>query len=180
MSVKPKSSPVVEVLIESAGWRDLPDVVALAGRAVATAAGACGKQLPPRAEVSLLLADDAALRALNGRWRGKDKPTNVLSFPAATPATLARSPVLGDIAIAWETLAAEAGEEGKTVGDHFCHLVVHGFLHLVGYDHETAEDAETMEALERTILAELGVSDPYADTALSEGGPSAVRKTAKA
>ncbi len=162
--------PRVEIAIKAEGWRELPAVAALARRAVALAARRCGVRLAPQAEISLLLADDGALRRLNAQWRGQDKPTNVLSFPAAAPGALARAPVLGDIAIAWDTLAQEARAEGKTVDAHFRHLVVHGFLHLVGYDHISSDDALRMEALERLILAELGIADPYADTALPEGG----------
>ncbi len=107
---------------------------------------------------SVLLADDAALQALNRQWRGKDKPTNVLSFPAPDGAG-----TLGDIAIAYETVAREAHEQGKTIADHATHLLVHGLLHLLGYDHEADSDAAEMEGLERDILARLDVSDPYGD-----------------
>ena len=107
---------------------------------------------------SVLFADDAALEALNRQWRGKDKPTNVLSFPAPDGAG-----TLGDIAIAYETVAREAQEQGKTVADHATHLLVHGLLHLLGYDHEADGEAAEMEGLERDILARLDVSDPYGD-----------------
>jgi probable rRNA maturation factor len=107
------------------------------------------------------LTDDAAIRALNNRWRGLDKPTNVLSFPA--PAALqGDSPVhLGDIAIAYETVAREAESEGKPLAHHLSHLAVHGFLHLLGYDHESEPEAEAMEQQERAILARLRIPDPY-------------------
>ncbi len=114
------------------------------------------------AEVSLCLADDAQLQALNLRWRGLDKPTNVLSFPAAPHGRRAEPFPLGDIALAYQTLAREASELGVPLADHYRHLVAHGFLHLIGYDHETAEEAERMEALESRIMARLGVADPYA------------------
>ena len=118
--------------------------------------------------MSLLLTGDAEVQALNARWRGQDKPTNVLSFPAAPAGRLAEAPALGDIALAFETLAREAEAAGVPLADHYRHLVTHGFLHLIGYDHETDEEAERMEALETRILARLGVADPYADGAVTE------------
>jgi probable rRNA maturation factor len=111
--------------------------------------------------LAVLLTGDAAIRKLNAQWRGLDKATNVLSFPAPrSKARGARAP-LGDIAIARETTAREAADEGKPFGDHLAHLAVHGFLHLLGYDHESDAQAETMEQLERAVLASLGVPDPY-------------------
>jgi len=108
--------------------------------------------------VSVLLASDETVRDLNNQFRGKDQPTNVLSFPAA------QNPEnhCGDIALAYETCAREAEEQGKPLGHHLQHLVAHGVLHLVGYDHQSDAEAEAMEALEREILAGLGVPDPYA------------------
>ncbi len=104
---------------------------------------------------------------MNSNWRGIDKPTNVLSFPALQPTAPSRTGdaprMLGDIAIAYETMCKEADDEGKPFDHHLSHLAVHGFLHLVGYDHETEDDAEAMEALEQDILAQLGIPDPYAD-----------------
>ena len=114
------------------------------------------------AELSILLADDSTLQSLNREWRDKDKPTNVLSFPAeditiGEPAGL----MIGDIAISIETASREAALENKMLDAHLSHLVVHGFLHLFGYDHETDEEAEIMENLERRALADLGIADPY-------------------
>ena len=109
-----------------------------------------------------MLTDDLAIRALNRDWRGKDKPTNVLSFPAQEPRADRGAPrMLGDIVIAYETAAREAEVEGKPFMHHLAHLAVHGFLHLVGYDHEASEAADAMERLEVAILARLGVPDPY-------------------
>ena len=105
---------------------------------------------------------------LNARWRGLDKPTNVLSFPAAPADQLLDSATLGDVALAFETLAREAETSGVSFADHYRHLVTHGFLHLIGYDHETDDEAGRMEALETRILARLGVADPYADGAALE------------
>ncbi len=107
--------------------------------------------------VCVLLGDDAALRALNRDWRGKDRPTNVLSFPSANP------DYLGDIALSHETIAREADAQGKSFEAHAAHLAVHGYLHLIGYDHEREDEAEIMEARERAILAILGIADPYID-----------------
>ncbi|MEN3385309.1 MAG: putative rRNA maturation factor [Hyphomicrobiales bacterium] len=146
----------IDVIVESAQWDALPDAQAVARNAIAQALAALNGRAD--AELAVLLTDDAAVRRLNATWRGLDKPTNVLSFPAAE----APEPHhLGDIAIAFETTAREAKDEGKPLADHLAHLAVHGFLHLVGYDHESDADAETMEQLERDILARLNVPDPY-------------------
>jgi probable rRNA maturation factor len=156
--------PAVDVLIESEAWRMLPEAEDLVRRAIAYAAASEVAIHPREAELSVLLCDDQTITGLNARWRGQEKPTNVLSFPApplrgATPAE--RVP-LGDIAIAYETLAREAREQGKSVSDHLSHLVVHGFLHLLGYDHCVEGEAEQMERLEGSILARIGVANPYA------------------
>ncbi len=120
---------------------------------------------PP--ELSMLFTDDAAMTAINGEWRGQPKPTNVLSFPAAeldigdpTP------PMLGDIVFALETIRRETNELDRKFDDHLAHLTVHGYLHLLGYDHIEAEEAEEMESLETRILATMGISDPYESTDL--------------
>jgi probable rRNA maturation factor len=148
------------ISVPSRLWRGLPRARALAREAIAAAAVESGAAAEG-AEVSLCLADDARLKALNLRWRGLDKPTNVLSFPAAPPGRLDKSVQLGDIALAYETLSREAGELDVPLADHYRHLVAHGFLHLLGYDHETAGEAERMEALESRIMARLGAVDPY-------------------
>jgi len=139
---------MIEVEVEDAGWTDaLPGAeAAVVDAAEAALAGAAG------GEVAILLTDDAAVRALNARFRGKDQPTNVLSFPAAP---------LGDIALAFGVCAAEAGAQGKPLEHHLRHLVIHGVLHLLGYDHETEAEAEAMEAEETRLLAGMGVPDPY-------------------
>jgi len=115
-------------------------------------------------EVSLVFTSDEDIRSINAEWRGQDKPTNVLSFPAfpLTPGKLP-GPMLGDIIFAEETLVREAADLGKSFDDHLTHLMVHGFLHLFGYDHMEDGEAEKMEGLETRILAELGLSDPYGD-----------------
>ena len=142
----------IDIRVEAAQWTGaLGDCEAFALRVLSHAVleeGAPGA-------LAVLLSDDAALRVLNAQWRGQDKPTNVLSFPAPEGFGL------GDIALAFETVEREAREQGKTLSAHAAHLLVHGFLHLLGYDHETEADAEAMEARERGILAALGVADPY-------------------
>ena len=121
---------------------------------------------PPNSVVDITLTDDAAQQALNRIWRSKDEPTNVLAFPsadAATPGPEGAPLLLGDVVLAYETVAREAAEQQKPLADHLRHLVVHGVLHLLGHDHTNPTDAATMEACEIKILAELGVPDPYRD-----------------
>lgn len=166
---------VTDCLIEAPGWGDEDGPLAI--RARVAAAAAVGRARPaavgaglPDAELAIVLTDDAAVRGLNAEWRGKDKPTNVLSFPAATPEEIAAAGaggpplLLGDVVLALETCRREAEEQGKPLADHIAHLVVHGVLHLLGHDHEDAAEADRMERLEASILGELGIADPY-------GGP---------
>ena len=154
------------LIIEREDWHALGDVEAVVARAYA----ACTESIAAIAgrEVSIVLSTDDAVAALNARYRGENHPTNVLSFPAAdfsvrAPSSAARS-ALGDIIIAYETAIREAGEEGKPPLHHLSHLTVHGLLHLAGFDHQTDEDAERMERLEREILAGIGIPDPYSLT----------------
>jgi probable rRNA maturation factor len=112
--------------------------------------------------VHILFTDDAAMREINKEWRGLDKPTNVLSFPAALqPVPKGEVAHLGDLVLAWETVNSEATTQGKATADHISHLIVHGLLHLQGFDHEIESEAETMEARETAILSGLGIADPY-------------------
>ncbi len=131
-------------------------------RAVFEALAQSGAEVEGPSELSVVLADDESQQVLNRDWRGIDKSTNVLSFPQLEPFGPV-SGIVGDIVLARETLVREAEELGKSFEDHFTHLVVHGFLHLLGYDHEADDEAEAMEALETRILAALGVADPYGD-----------------
>lgn len=143
---------MIEVEIEDEAWTAaLPDAVAVVERAATVALGAV------EGDVVVLLTDDAAIHDLNLRFRDRDRPTNVLSFPAAESA----APHLGDLVLALGVCAAEAAAQGKSLADHLTHLTVHGVLHLLGRDHVDAVEAEAMEAEERTLLASLGVADPY-------------------
>jgi probable rRNA maturation factor len=149
---------MIDVEVEDEAWSDaLPDVEMVVERAAQAALDA----LPPTERdgaVAILLADDDSVADLNRRFRGKPTPTNVLSFPAAQSAY----PHLGDVALAYGVCAGEAEAQGKRLADHLTHLVVHGVLHLLGYDHETEADAEVMEQMECEILRRFGVADPYA------------------
>lgn len=154
-----------------APWPAVTDWEALATRAAAATAQTAPELANPRLSVSLLFTDDAEVHALNGEWRGKDKPTNVLSFPMLARDELLALPtdgppeLLGDVVLAFETCAREAVEKGMALDAHAAHLIVHGLLHLAGYDHEASpEAAATMEALEIKALALLGVADPYGET----------------
>lgn len=157
---------MTEVLVTADCWQAEPDAEAIILRAIAAAAEMTDAEVGD-AELAVMLTDDAGIRTLNQNWRGIDKATNVLSFPALQPAGPRDDDdaprMLGDIAIAYETLRREADDERKPFADHLSHLAVHGFLHLIGYDHENDDDAEEMEALEQEILARLGIPDPYAE-----------------
>ncbi|CAN1569633.1 COG0319 Predicted metal-dependent hydrolase [Rhabdaerophilaceae bacterium] len=147
----------IDVICEAQDWEQVPD---LAGRVTKAAEAALHAERKIGAGLAILLTNDPAMQRLNGDFRGKEQPTNVLSFPAHMRSG-ANSLFLGDIALGYETCMAEASAEGKSLGDHLAHLVVHGCLHLMGFDHETEAEAEAMEARERVILASLGISDPY-------------------
>jgi probable rRNA maturation factor len=161
----------IDVVIEGDTWRgDVPGAETLARRAACAALG--GGKTRHALAVAIVLTDDARVRDLNLAWRGIDKATNVLSFPAhdlvpgkaVKPAEgqPADQPIeLGDVVLARQTVLREAAEQGKTPGDHLSHLVIHGVLHLLGYDHDDGARAERMEALERDLLAGLDIADPY-------------------
>ncbi len=143
---------MIEIEVEAEAWTGaLPDAEAVVERAAQASLGTV------EGDIVVLLTDDGAVRELNGRFRDKDRPTNVLSFPAPENAF----PHLGDIVLAYGVCASEAEAQGKTLADHLSHLVVHGVLHLLGRDHEDDAEAEEMEAEEREILAQIGVADPY-------------------
>ena len=157
----------IQISVEDGAWPPEDALETLASRVLSTAAGHLvdheGQPFPGEAtEVSLVFTSDAEIRKINAQWRSQDKPTNVLSFPAFPLAPGGRpGPMLGDIVLAQETVGREAVDLGKSFDDHLTHLLVHGFLHLFGYDHMETDEAEKMEGLETRILAELGLSDPY-------------------
>lgn len=153
-----------------APWPSSADWGALASRTTQAAASVAPELANRRLTASLLFADDGEVQVLNREWRGKDRPTNVLSFPMLERSELLElepdgPPVLlGDVALALETCTREAAEKGVSPADHTAHLIVHGLLHLAGYDHETSpEDATAMEKLEIMALALMGIADPYGD-----------------
>lgn len=152
----------IDVLVADARWSALDHPEALARKAV-EAAFAAAKAAPGEAEISVLLTEDGAIRALNRDWRGKDQPTNVLSFQVPQPMNGREPRHLGDIVLAYDTILRESQREAKTLRAHVAHLIVHGTLHLLGHDHETDEEAEVMEALEVQALASLAVDNPYRD-----------------
>jgi probable rRNA maturation factor len=167
-----RSSGASSLEIEIVRHSDLWDSIAVSDDALSRAARAAfaASSAAPQApcEATLVLTDDDEMRELNRTWRGKDSSTNVLSFPAGEPVGEAHgepSP-LGDIVLAAETVIEEAKLKGIPAADHAAHLVVHGMLHLLGFDHERDADAERMEALETKVLAGLGIADPYAGDAL--------------
>jgi probable rRNA maturation factor len=149
----------LDIAIEDDGWAALTNLELLVEQAVAAALpkGEQGKI------ITVLFADNETMQDLNNEWRGLNKPTNVLSFPAPKdqPVPPGELPLLGDIVLGFATCAQEAEEAGKTLADHTCHLIVHGVLHLLGYDHENDKDAEVMEAAEIKILSTLGIENPY-------------------
>lgn len=147
--------------VNAEGWPE--NLEAVAETAIREALKQSEAEVTGVTEVSVVLTDDAEQRELNRQWRGFDKSTNVLSFPQIEPFAPV-SGLLGDITLARETVDKEADEMGISFEAHFTHLVVHGFLHLLGYDHIEEEDAEEMEGLETDILATLGIADPYADS----------------
>ena len=156
-------SVACDILLDDPRWRERLDVETLVNAAVAKTVQVTGRRLHPQAEASFSFADDKRIHELNAAWRKKDAPTNVLSFPASQGADLTKAPLLGDVVLAYETVDQEASEEGKSFAHHAAHLIVHGFLHLIGYDHETDDEAEEMENTESRVLLALGMSDPWAN-----------------
>ena len=159
------SSHTIEVAVDAEAWHAaVTDPEQLCRRAVAAV---LAREADDPVEVSVLLADDATVARLNRDYRGKDRPTNVLSFPADAPvcAGMSEPRLLGDVVVALETTAREALAAQRSLGDHLTHLVVHGTLHLCGFDHEAEDEAEHMESREIELLAGLGIADPYAAAA---------------
>jgi probable rRNA maturation factor len=167
-------SPEIAIVVAAGEWPQEAALQALARRAVNAVVAAIGEapsnpspnpsaQGEGQQELSIVFTDDAAIRRLNAQYRGKDAPTNVLSFPQTeSPAAADSGMLLGDVILAAETLRREAALASKPLEDHMVHLIIHGFLHLLGYDHQTEAAAEKMEQLERVALNRLGIPDPYA------------------
>ncbi len=153
---KARTTPKIDVLVESDLWKEAEDARSVVRRAITEAAEALST---PKAELAIVLTDDSAIRLLNRAWRGVDAATNVLSFP--TQRAAGEPPLIGDIVLAYETIAAEAQAEHKPFAHHLAHLTVHGFLHLLGYDHVRNKDAEAMEEVERDVLRRLAIPDPH-------------------
>jgi probable rRNA maturation factor len=151
-------APAIDIQVASLLWKAQPLAEQTVRAAIAAAAAALSTA---DGEVSILLTDDKAIRALNRDWRGIDKPTNVLSFPAPDATPGATPKMLGDIVMAYETLAQECDDEGRVFLHHLAHLTVHGFLHLIGYDHQTDAQADEMEGLESKIMTRMNLPDPY-------------------
>jgi len=151
------AAPSIDIAVASPLW----DAQPLARQTVRDAIAAAAALATPSGEVSVVLTDDAAIAKLNRDWRGIDKPTNVLSFPAAKPGAQGPPLLLGDVIVAYETIEREAAEEAKPFLHHLAHIVVHGYLHLLGYDHQIDSEAGAMEGLERDILSRLRIADPY-------------------
>jgi probable rRNA maturation factor len=168
-ALAPRRHPAISVVIEDPRWREDPSVLRLIRRAARLALAASRKTGGNAPALTILLADDARLRALNASFRRKDKATNVLSFPSALP----DETYLGDVALGRGVVAREARAQGKSFAAHTAHLAIHGILHLAGHDHEKPNDARVMEALETALLAQLGFADPYAPRPYTRRGKAA-------
>lgn len=173
----------IDVVVVGDRWKEAKRAKSIVRRAVRLAATMTSSAAKPSAgtstkgaELAIVLTDDSGIRSLNRDWRGIDKATNVLSFPANNAAGH-----LGDVVLAFETIAREAKSERKPFAHHLAHLAIHGFLHLVGYDHERSKDAVAMERTESEILRQLAIPDPYrAAVAKSPVGPRALKQTRRA
>jgi probable rRNA maturation factor len=153
---------IVDITEMDEGWSDIAGLERLCERAAEVAVASSGVALSPDCELSLVLSDDAHVAELNSAWRGREGATNVLSFPAGAEAAPGiDAPPLGDVVLARGTVAREAAEQGKTFENHLCHLIVHGVLHLLGYDHLDDAGAREMEKIEIAALAQLGIANPY-------------------
>ena len=165
--VAKRLQPAVVIAMPCREWLSAVPAVRRVCRRAAVAALAAAETSLAESELSMMLTDDATIADLNRRYRGRDAPTDVLSFsnpdlqPGTPPSAGAAPALLGDVVVAFETASADAAKDGKSLSDHLAHLVVHGVLHLLGYDHEDDGDARSMEALEVAVLAGLGIDNPY-------------------
>jgi probable rRNA maturation factor len=153
---------IIDIAVEGGEWPAETDLAGIVARAADATIREIGQEPPEGCELSVLFTDDEYIAALNAQWRGKEGPTNVLSFPSGLSGTGDALPaMLGDIVLASETVRREADLESKPLEHHLTHLIVHGLLHLLGHDHEEESEAEEMERLERLVLARLAIADPY-------------------
>jgi probable rRNA maturation factor len=151
----------VTIAVDDEGWHAIPALERMVGTAIDAAATAAGLSAGS-GETAVLLTSDDEIRLLNRHWRGKDQATNVLSFPTEEfPLPPGEAKPLGDIVLAFDTVSREAANQGKSLPDHATHLIVHGFLHLLGFDHEDEDGAREMEKMETRVLNGLGIADPY-------------------
>ena len=167
------AGPEIAVAVEGGDWRrGLPEAEAVCRRAAQATLRHLARDARAGLEISIVLTDDAAIHVLNRDYRGMDRPTNVLSFPSGNPISEEESNAIpflaGDVVLAYETVFAEADRQRKAVAAHLAHLVVHGVLHLFGYDHEAEDEAQRMERTETEILKRLGLPDPYDDGARND------------
>ncbi|MTI17900.1 rRNA maturation RNase YbeY [Rhodobacteraceae bacterium RKSG542] len=163
---EPSCPLIIDISIPAEGWPAEDNLAHLAEKAMAMACEVSDLEALPETEVSLVFSDDDHVQELNRTWRNKDKPTNVLSFPGDDKEEPPFGPLLGDIILARQTVEREAQELGIPFEHHLIHLIVHGTLHLFGYDHQFDDEAEEMEGEERKILARLDIPDPYQDAPL--------------
>lgn len=163
--LEPPERLVVDLVVDAGDWPPLGELEVWIGDVARIAADRPELAVQVPASVCLAFIDDAAIRTLNRQFRGKDQPTNVLSFPSGLPRQKGRPQPLGDIALACETVMREAFEQGIAPADHIRHLFLHGLLHLMGFDHETEAEAMAMERLETEVLGQLGIADPYGEAA---------------
>lgn len=157
--------PLLDIRVDDEAWLEIDDIAVLAEKAAAAASTVADQTLIGDTELGLILSNDAKVRVLNRDHRGRDAATNVLSFPLCDADATVKGPLLGDVVLALETLRSEAEAAKKPLSEHFSHLIVHGILHLLGYDHQIDGEAEAMEDLERAAMKRLGYDDPYRDAA---------------